>query len=440
MASIKAIKNTKIVRRLATDGLYRNSLFLFMSNGYLAVTGFLFWSVAARQFPAEVVGVMSVLISSSTFIASASIFGLDHTLIHYLGKHKDKTKTLLHTALSIGGIGAIIISLLYLAAVPLIASEIAFIATSAGWLAAFLLFMFITTWNTMLGSVFIGLRITHFVFFTALFFGISRIVLLFPFTTEGLKGLFAAYGISLSLSVLISFTFLFFAKRYIFVPRITKQTVQLIKGYSLKTYMASLLATLPPLVTPLLIISLLGSAEVAYYNMPFMIIGILTIIPLATSQSLFAEGVEGGGDLKRHIVRALKLIYALLIPAAIGVIVLGNWVLGIFGEAYAQHGYVLLVLLSAAALLKAATFPLLTILRITGNVKEIILATFLYVAVFIVAVYSSLSVFHNLTSVGVAALVAEAVGLMVYIFTVRRKWPSAVRIKSRTALEEIESA
>jgi O-antigen/teichoic acid export membrane protein len=433
-------KLSALVRRFSNDSLYRNSLFLFMSNGYLAVTGFLFWSVAARQFSAEEVGLMSVLIATSTFIASASIFGLDHTLIHYLGKHKKSIKNLLNTALSIGAAGAIIVSLLYLATIPFIASELAFTLESIGWLVAFLLFMFMTTWNTMVGSIFIGLRIAHFIFFTALFFGIARVILLFPFAQQGLKGLFTAYGIALFTSVVIAFGFLFFKERFIFMPRITRQTVNLIKNYSLKTYAASLLATLPPLVVPLLIINLLGSAEVAYYNMPFMIIGILTIIPMATSQSLFAEGIEGTGDLKRHIVRALKLIYALLIPAATVVILGGNWVLGMFGSAYAEHGYGVLVLLSFAALFKAATFPLIAVLRILGDVKEIAAGTFIYIVCFIALSYSALTMSHDLKALGVAAIIAEIIAFVIYFSIVRRKWPKIVRIKSKTAWEETKSA
>lgn len=425
------------IRHVMNDSLYRNSAYLFINSGIMAATGLLFWTLAARLFPAEQVGLVSTLIAAATFVASASILGLDHTLIHFLGKHPKRIKTIINTALTTAATGVFVVSGLYLAIVPLIAPDLSFILSSAIWIAAFFVLMLVTTWNNLLTSVFISFRATYFVLIAGICFSVLRIILLPMFNGQGISGLFSAHLFAFGLGIIVSFGCLFISKRYIFTPRITKDTVQLIKGYSLRTYVASLLASIPPLVTPLFIITFLGASQVAYYNMPLMIVTLLAIIPMATSQSLFAEGVNDSADLKSHIIRAIKFIYALLIPVVIVVVIAGNWMLGLFGESYAEHGYGLLVLLSLAALFKAGSFPLIAVLRVLGDIKEIIVVTVIYTVCIITATYSAILFEGSLWAIGAAVLGAEIIALVLYVGMLRRKWPKIAIIKPAIIEEEI---
>jgi O-antigen/teichoic acid export membrane protein len=424
------------LRHGMADSLYRNSFYLFLSSGSTALTGFLFWTIAARLFPPAEVGIVSTLIAAATFIGSASIFGLDHTLIHYLGKHPKKIFSILNTAFTVAVIGVVVIGLLYVLVVPIITPELDFIASSLLWLGGFILLMLVTTWNNLLNSVFIGLRITYFVLLAGLFFGVLRIVLLPIFNSYGLPGLLSAHLLAFGIGVVVAFICIFRAKKYVFVPRITSDVIRLIKGYSLKTYAASLLASMPPLLTPLFVITWLGPSAAAYYAMPLMVVGLLTIIPMATSQSLFAEGVSSSSDLRRHSIRAIKFIYALIIPAAALVIIAGKWVLGFFGAAYADQGYVVLVLLSVALVFKAGSFPLVAVLRIVGDIKEIIIVSFIYTLFVISAMYIAITSAHALWAVGAVMVVAEIIALVLYGAVLLRKWPKISNHRYESTLEE----
>jgi O-antigen/teichoic acid export membrane protein len=57
-----------------------------------------------------------------------------------------------------------------------------------------------------------------------------------------------------------------------------------------------------------------GAKFSAYFYMAMMIVGLLYIIPSATSQSLFAEGSYGERELKVHFKKALKIISIIIIP------------------------------------------------------------------------------------------------------------------------------
>lgn len=417
------------------DSLYRNSIYLFVNNASLAATGFLFWTMAARLFPAAEVGILSTIIAASTFIASASLFGLDHTLIHYLAKHKAKTATIINTALTIVALGTVLFSTGYLLIVPAMTPELAFILSSPLWLFAFVGLMLITAWNNVLTSTFIALRITYFILIAGLLFGIGRVILLAYLNDQGLTSLFNAHSISLGIGLLAALISLFIAKRHIVKPHIGGEAVKLMRGYSLRTYVASLLASLPPLLTPLFIIALLGAPEAAYYNMPLLMVGLLTIIPMATSQSLFAEGAHGGGELKKHIIKAMKLIYVLLVPAVILVIAAGYFILSIFGPSYAEHGYMLLLFLSLATLFKAGSYPLAAILRILGDVKEIIIATLIYVLSITLGTYIALLVIGQLWAIGLVVMSSEALLLFIYIFVVKRKWQKVITVSSHKVVD-----
>ncbi len=426
-----------LTQQFISDSLYRNSIYLFVTNASLAATGFLFWTIAARLFSAAEVGLTSTIIAASTFIASASLFGLDHTLIHFLAKHKTKTKSIINTALTIVMLGAIVFSIVYLLVVPTLTSDLAFILSSPLWTGAFLGLMVMTALNNVLASTFIALRITYFILVAGLLFGIGRILLLVCFNGQGLVSLFSAHSISFGVGLLAGFIGLFIATRHTIKPHIGGEVVKLMKGYSLRTYVASLLASLPPLLTPLFIIAMLGAPEAAYYNMPLLMVGLLNIIPMATSQSLFAEGAHGGGELKRHIVKSIKLIYTLLIPAVAVVAGAGYFILNIFGPSYAEHGYLLLLFLSLATLFKAGSFPLAAILRILGDVKEIIIATFIYVLSITAGTYLALLIIGQLWAIGLAVMISEAILLLMYIFIVKRKWHKVVAISVNNVTTEI---
>ncbi len=47
----------KFYHYLANDSLYRNSIYLMLSTGVMAVFGFFFWVINARLYSAEQVGI-----------------------------------------------------------------------------------------------------------------------------------------------------------------------------------------------------------------------------------------------------------------------------------------------------------------------------------------------------------------------------------------------
>ena len=72
-----------------------------------------------------------------------------------------------------------------------------------------------------------------------------------------------------------------------------------------------------------------------------MIATLLLVIPMAVSQFLFAEGAHFEDDLELNVRRFYKFIFLLLITAFVLLLLLGRWLLLLFGasilRAYNNH-------------------------------------------------------------------------------------------------------
>ena len=83
----------------------------------------------------------------------------------------------------------------------------------------------------------------------------------------------------------------------------------------------------------------------AYFYIGWAISGILSMIPVAASLALFAEGSHNEEQLGREIRRSLKLILVILIPAVVILLLVGDKVLLFYGRAYSENAARLLPVL-----------------------------------------------------------------------------------------------
>jgi len=106
--------------------------------------------------------------------------------------------------------------------------------------------------------------------------------------------------------------------------------------FSLGNYIAGFIGGLPAMVLPILITNSIGAKFSAYFYMDMMIASLLYIIPMATSQSLFAKGSYSERDLKIQLKKAIKTISIIIIPAIIVIFLFGNYILLAFGKEYSD--------------------------------------------------------------------------------------------------------
>jgi O-antigen/teichoic acid export membrane protein len=330
-----------VVERYWQDPLYRNSLILTISRFFnAAVVGFLFWTIAAHQYPVAAVGIGTALIASANLLMSLSLLGFDVAIIRFtpLRDPAEVCSTCLWTtsaaALVLGGIFLLVVGILE----PSIAMVVDI------W-PIFLVIVVLNTLIYILGRAFIAHR-RPLLLFIQYVLTATRLPLLYPLVFLGGLGIFYAAGLGSLLAAVFSVIVILRFLRLTFGIR--KDILQDMFRFSSANYVANLLSDIPDLILPLIVFALLGPVAAALYYIAFAIATMITVIPDAIGTSYFVEGSYGSGDSRREAIRALLVSGLVLLPISIGVILFGDAVLGFFGTAY-MAAYPLLLLLTLSS-------------------------------------------------------------------------------------------
>jgi O-antigen/teichoic acid export membrane protein len=159
---------------------------------------------------------------------------------------------------------------------------------------------------------------------------------------------------------------------YCFTITIKKKILKDMLGYSFANYFSVLLWSAPSLIFPLMVINMLGAEANAYFYIGWALSNVIVIIPTSVTTSLFAEGSFNESQLKTHILRTLKMIFLLLIPAVLAVLLLADKLLLLFGTQYSDNSTELVRIMALAVLPLTVNIVYLNIKRIQKDLKMIV--------------------------------------------------------------------
>lgn len=363
------------MQQLFVISLYRNAFYLMLNSITVGLTGFVFWAVAARLYPVEGLGFASAAISAMTLLALLSSLGLDYGLVRFLPGSGNTATTVMNSCFTIGGLLSIVLSIIFLSGLGVWSPALLFIQQQTMFLTTFVIFTVGCTLNTFVQRAFIARRRGQFALAQGLAFGILRFIpLVFLGPLFRTYGIFASWGVTMSVTVIISL-FVFLPRiqsGYRPIPSISRQAASELMRFSIANYGANLLWAIPGLALPLMVVNLLGGESNAYFYIGWAVASILFVIPVATSFSLFAEGSHNQERLIRDIVRSLKIIIVLLVPVIILVILLGEKILLVFGRAYSENAIRLLQISAASALPVGINHIFFTIKRVEMKMKSVV--------------------------------------------------------------------
>jgi O-antigen/teichoic acid export membrane protein len=164
-----------------------------------------------------------------------------------------------------------------------------------------------------------------------------------------------------------------------------------------------------PLLLPIVVFVRLGAVLNAYFYVTWMVGSVFFTISPSVSAALFAESVRVSTDLRAVVRRAFQLTTFLLIPVMAVMVCLGKLVLDLFGQAYADAGYWLLVVLAISAVPDAVSNIAVAVFRVTGRLHY---SAALNLAILAVTVCCAWFLLPSLgvLGAGVAWLIAQALG------------------------------
>lgn len=358
-----------MIKYQLNDPLYINSVFIFVSRILLMAVGFFFWIIAARLYSVDEIGIAVALISSAAIINLLSLFGFENSAIRFFSVY-DANK-IINTSIIIVGAASLVIGLGYVVVMALISPNLSLIGNPVN-LAVFLGFVVLSSVALVTGNAFIAMRKTGY-YLLQNFIISSRIVLLVPLLFLGSFGIIN----STLVAYVLAFVFVIFVLgKFVRLDfRVDREYISRSLKFSSANYLGTLLAEVPYLILPIMVLHVLGEAGAAKYYIAYSLGSILMQITYTISTSLFVEGSRGE-SLRKNVIKSAVAIYSLMLPGFLLLFFFGSTVLGLYGNQYADT-FELLKLVAIAGFFQAIYSLFCTIKRVNMGIRSIILMNLL---------------------------------------------------------------
>lgn len=347
--------------------LYRNSLYLMANTVAVALLGFVFWATAARLYPAESVGTGATLVTASLLLANAGLLGFNAAVIRYLPGASDP-KRLVVCTLGCVIVATAVLAVVYVFIAPVLSPALTVLRGTPGYVfvvlaaggAAFL----------YLDSVLVAVGSGGGVLIKNVLAGLAKLALVSPLAWLGGFGVFSAAVVPSVVLVWMSWRWLSPRFPHSLVGAAERRPVDLqpLLKYAAGSHIAHLAKASPPLLLPLLVTVALGAEAAAYVYVAIMVAGGLTLIPIATCQSLFAEASAAESTLRDLAIRSGRFIAILLGLGMPLTVLLAELLLSLFGPEYAAEATGLLRLLALTSVPVGFSAVAVTVLRVRKRV------------------------------------------------------------------------
>lgn len=400
----------KIITHLRLP-LYRNAYALLLSGVISAGLGMVYWVLAARIYPATIVGLSSAAVSAMMLLSGLAQMSMNSALLRFIPRLGTATGKFIVICYGVSIGVAVSAGLLYGAGITYWTPALAPYLQQPLGLALFILA--VASWSIYVleDSVLAGLRQAVWIPVENTLGALLKIILLLPFTTWlPTYGIFAAWLLPVLLSV-VPVNLLIFGR---LLPKHVQATTQQappqpaeVRCYVLGNYIGTLCYLGYTTLLPILVTARVSASANAYFYMPWMLATALQLIALNLTTSLTVEGTWEESKLALYCVRILKQALYLVIPLVGAFLIGAPWLLHLFGADYAQEGTQLLRLLALATLPNIVVMLQLSVARVQSNTRGVI-GTQALLCVLLLGLSYLLLPTLGITAVGWAALVAQS--------------------------------
>lgn len=431
MESLAGLLTTSL--RPLRSGLYTNAAYLWLGTIAIALLGFAFWTVVARVYPPEIVGLAGAAITTLTLLADVSQLGLGYALIRFLPQSQNRAPLLLSRSLVTVAVASLLAGLVFLGTVPLWSQDLKYLLLDApGHAGAFLTFVVFVGVAELLRFTFIAYRRAVFVLVLNLTIGALRIPLAVLLGALGSAfEIVAGHGLAVLAGILLVLVVL--------LPRCTGWRLHValdlwrlapVASYALSNLVSNLSIGFSWLILPLLVIALTGAQEAGFFYVGWAVAGIFMIMTQMLALSLFAEGSY---DIRGFRAQARQ---AVLVGIGLGGLFtlltyfLGDMVLRFFGGEYVEQSSSVLKVLAAATPLAAVTSIYLGIERVRGRMGSLV-AVSAVVAVVMLGVTVALVPRVGIAGAGYGVLAGYGMGALLSLPLL---WPMVRPFRGRAEM------
>lgn len=349
------------------DQLFRNAYALMLNTGISAVLGLGFWLAAARYYSESAVGQGSAAIAAMKFLAGLTAVALTGALARFIPVAGRATGRLIFRTYAGSSLIVAVAAVVFLLTLDVWGPSYRFLhgpLNGLGFIAA------VIAWNvlTLQDGVLTGLRNALWVPVGNTVFSAVKLGLLVAFAVAiPTAGVFVSWVAAIAVSVL-PLGWLVFRR---LVPRHVKATADRTEPPSLREigrflagdYTGSLFSLAVVYLIPVIIASQVSSEDNAYFYITTTIGGTCNLLAINMGASLTVEGSHDPGRLAANTRAALKRMTRIMLPVASVLFFGAPWILGVFGEGYADAATPLLRWFAVGAVLRVVMETYFAVLR-----------------------------------------------------------------------------
>ncbi|HKQ41089.1 MAG TPA: hypothetical protein VJT79_01310 [Pseudonocardia sp.] len=400
------------LRRELSVPLYRNAYALMANTAGNSILGLLYWVLAARTFPDAAVGRGNALISLMMLVSTFTQLNWSGALIRFLPRAGRSARQMLLTAyLMATGLAAVaaaaVMAYCHFARGPddplYVSAGVAvwFVVATVAW----------SVFNLQ-DAALTGMRSAVWVPLENGVYGLVKLVLLVVVARTSLSdGVFASWTIPV-IALLVPVNLLLFRR---ILPRHATAEPdapppgrRVLARYMAGDYAAQAFTQLSSTFLPVLVVSLLGAAQGAYYLPAQTAFAAMGMLATAITSSLVVEAARDEQATHRLARAMLRRICVLVLPAGAFVGLAAPWLLELFGSQYRAAATAVLQLMMLSLLPRVPVALYGTKCRLENRTGTLALLQFTQAALVIggTAVFAPTA---GLVAVGWSVLAAEVV-------------------------------
>jgi O-antigen/teichoic acid export membrane protein len=400
------------LRRELSVPLYRNAYALMANTAGNSILGLLYWVLAARTFPDAAVGRGNALISLMMLVSTFTQLNWSGALIRFLPRAGRSARQMLLTAyLMATGLAAVaaaaVMAYCHFARAPddplYVSAGVAvwFVVATVAW----------SVFNLQ-DAALTGMRSAVWVPLENGLYGLVKLVLLVLVARTSLSdGVFASWTIPV-IALLVPVNLLLFRR---ILPRHATAEPdapppgrRVLARYMAGDYAAQAFTQLSSTFLPVLVVSLLGAAQGAYYLPAQTAFAAMGMLATAITSSLVVEAARDEQATHRLARAMLRRICVLVLPAGAFVGLAAPWLLELFGSQYRAEATTVLQLMMLSLLPRVPVALYVTKCRLDNRTGTLALLQFTQAALVIggTAVFAPTA---GLVAVGWSVLAAEVV-------------------------------
>ncbi len=343
---------------------------LILAAAINSATGFVFWWIAARQFPEAAVGLAGAAVSAILLLSQISVLGLGTALAGMIHR-EPRAASLAATATFATGAAGLLLGGIVAGVAPFISDELAPIGASPWAIGLFALGVSLTAVSAVLDQVLVAVLRSSVQLLRNVVFSLVRLFLLAAAALAFIDGM-AIYGAWVLATVVSLMT-------VAAIPRHARRALNLLplewgglRGLAfgaLSHHVLNLSRSSSVWLLPALVTVLLSREANAAFYIALLLANFIAIVGTSATFTLYVVGARNPEQLWRQVRFTVGLSLATATGGTLVLGLLGQPLLSAFGPAYAE-AYPAVVLLAVTTLPLGIKDHWIALQRLRGSVTR----------------------------------------------------------------------